>query len=244
VNVRSLFLTAVATGCGMTAVRAQEPAKLPTPISQSVPSANQTLADAVATRLASSGAAKDADVSISVTDGVVTITGTAKDQTIHSKVIQEVRTVAGVKKVRDGLNTKATSLLTRVQATDLPQSLPGSVGPIAAPSYSSAMPSMGGGIPAVEPTPLGAGMAGMPGADLQAPPLPPYAWPTYAPHNNLSRVAYPQAYPYNAYPFIGPFYPFPKVPPGWRKVTLEWDDGHWWIGKTQAPQDYWRVRFW
>lgn len=77
-----------------------------------------------------------------------------------------------------------------------------------------------------------------------APPLPPYAWPTYAPHNNVSRVGYPTAYPYNAFPFIGPFYPFPKVPLGWRKVLLEWEDGHWWIGKTQSPQDYWRVRFW
>jgi len=26
-------------------------------------------------------------------------------------------------------------------------------------------------------------------------------------------------------------------------VTLEWDDGHWWIGRKQAPIDYWRVRF-
>jgi hypothetical protein len=77
-----------------------------------------------------------------------------------------------------------------------------------------------------------------------APPLPPYAWPTYAPHNNVSRVAYPTAYPYNAFPFIGPFYPFPKVPLGWRSVKMEWEDGHWWYGRTSTPQDYWRVRFW
>ena len=80
--------------------------------------------------------------------------------------------------------------------------------------------------------------------DMQAPPLPPYAWPTYAPYNNVSRVAYPQAYPYNAFPFIGPYYPFPKVPLGWRKVTLEWEDGHWYLGRNSAPHDYWRVKFW
>ena len=80
--------------------------------------------------------------------------------------------------------------------------------------------------------------------DLQAPPLPPHAWPTYAPYNNASRIAYPQAYPYNAFPFIGPYYPFPKVPLGWRKVTLEWEDGHWYLGRNSAPHDYWRVRFW
>jgi hypothetical protein len=60
----------------------------------------------------------------------------------------------------------------------------------------------------------------------------------------MSRVAYPQAYPYNAFPFIGPFYPFPKVPLGWRSVKLDWDDGHWYIGRLSTPHDYWRVRFW
>jgi hypothetical protein len=94
----------------------------------------------------------------------------------------------------------------------------------------------------VEPAPVGA--PGQISPDLQAPPLPPYAWPTYAPHNNISRVGYPQAYPYNAFPFIGPYYPFPKVPLGWRKVTLEWEDGHWYIGRNSAPHDYWRVKFW
>ena len=94
----------------------------------------------------------------------------------------------------------------------------------------------------MEPAPLG--FPGQAAPDLQAPNLPPYAWPTYAPYNNVSRVAYPQAYPYNAFPFIGPYYPFPKVPLGWRKVTLEWDDGHWYLGRNSAPQDYWRVKFW
>jgi hypothetical protein len=96
--------------------------------------------------------------------------------------------------------------------------------------------------PIVEPIPLG--IPGQAAPDLQAPNLPPYAWPTYAPYNNVSRVAYPQAYPYNAFPFIGPYYPFPKVPLGWRKVTLEWEDGHWYLGRNSAPHDYWRVKFW
>jgi hypothetical protein len=37
---------------------------------------------------------------------------------------------------------------------------------------------------------------------------------------------------------------FPKVPLGWRKVTLEWEDGYWYMGRNSAPHDYWRVRFW
>jgi hypothetical protein len=79
---------------------------------------------------------------------------------------------------------------------------------------------------------------------LNPPRMPPYSWPTYAPYNNFSRVAYPAAYPYNAWPFIGPIYPFPKVPLGWRSVKLEWDDGFWWYSKVACKYDWWRLRFW
>ncbi len=229
-NVRSLFLSAVVAGCGLGTAAAAEPAKLPQPVSKATITANQKLADAVANQLTATGAVQHADVSISVSEGVVTLTGTARDAATQSKVIDDVRRVAGVKKVRDGLTTQSANLLIKAQAT----------GPIA-PQMIAAVPP--GGTPVVEPTPLGAVGMGMGGAELQGPPMPPYAWPTYAPHNNLSRVAYPQAYPYNAFPFIGPFYPFPKVPPGWRKVVLEWEDGHWWLGRLQTPHDYWRVRF-
>ncbi len=70
---------------------------------------------------------------------------------------------------------------------------------------------------------------------MQAPNLPPYAWPTYAPYNNLSPAAYPQAYPTTRFPFIVAVLPVPKVPLGWRKVTLEWEDGHWYLGRQSAP---------
>ena len=80
--------------------------------------------------------------------------------------------------------------------------------------------------------------------DVNPPHMPPYSWPTYAPYNNWSRVAYPLNYPYNAWPFIGPIYPFPKVPLGWRSVKLEWDDGYWWYSKVACKYDWWRLRFW
>ena len=60
------------------------------------------------------------------------------------------------------------------------------------------------------------------------PQLPGYAWPSYAPHPNYGSVAYPKQYSPSAWPYIGPFYPYPQVPLGWRKVVLEWDDG-WWM---------------
>jgi hypothetical protein len=96
--------------------------------------------------------------------------------------------------------------------------------------------------PMIEPTPLG--NAGFGSMDVNAPAMPGYAWPTYAPHPNISRVAYPQSHAYGDFPFIGPYYPFPKVPLGWRAVTLKWEDGHWFLGRKSVPHDYWRVRFW
>ena len=60
------------------------------------------------------------------------------------------------------------------------------------------------------------------------PHMPGYAWPSYAAYPNYAAVTYPRQYSPTAWPYIGPFYPYPQVPLGWRKVTLEWDDG-WWM---------------
>jgi hypothetical protein len=93
-----------------------------------------------------------------------------------------------------------------------------------------------------EPLPIGPGPTAS--LDLNPPHLPPYAWPTYAPYNNYSRVAYPNLYPYEAWPFIGPAYPFPKIPLGWRSVKLTWEDGHWWYSRHSNHYDWWRLRYW
>ena len=63
----------------------------------------------------------------------------------------------------------------------------------------------------------------------EEPQVPNYAWPTYAAHPNYGAVTYPKQYSPSAWPYIGPFYPYPQVPLGWRKVTLEWDDGWWFL---------------
>ncbi len=59
--------------------------------------------------------------------------------------------------------------------------------------------------------------------------MPGYAWPSYASYPNYAAVTYPQQYSPTAWPYIGTFYPYPQVPLGWRKVTLEWDDGWWFL---------------
>jgi hypothetical protein len=60
------------------------------------------------------------------------------------------------------------------------------------------------------------------------PHMPAYSWPSYASYPNYAAVTYPKQYSAQAWPYIGPFHPYPQVPLGWRKVTLEWDDG-WWM---------------
>ncbi len=225
-KVRALLPLAAAAGLWISSsASAQQPASLPT----TVANPNQTLADTVASRLRATMVAEGAEIGIAAQDGTVTLNGVARDATQKARIIAEVQNVKGVIVVRDGLRTAGIVQVQAPEATVLP---PMPVAPVGPPP----------GNPIVEPAPLG--VPGQYSPDMQAPNLPPYAWPTYAPYNNLSRVAYPSAYPYNAFPFIGPYYPFPKVPLGWRKVTLEWEDGYWYLGRNSAPHDYWRVRFW
>jgi len=231
--VRALFPLAAAAGFWLAEpAQADQPAPLPV----AVTNPNQTLADNVAYRLRATNVVSGADVQIVAQDGTVTLTGTAKDAAQKDRLIQQVRSVAGVILVRDGIRTPSARLVQAQGAGPIPAPVPPM--PLA-PHLHGGPPN---GNPIVEPVPLG--VPGQMSPDMAAPNLPPYAWPTYAPYNNLSRVAYPTAYPYNAFPFIGPYYPFPKVPLGWRKVTLEWEDGHWYLGRNSAPHDYWRVKFW
>ena len=70
--------------------------------------------------------------------------------------------------------------------------------------------------------------------------LPDYAWPGYAQHPNYAAVTYPKDYSASAWPYIGPFYPYPQVPLGWREVELEWDDGQWYLDfNDRTDRWYW-----
>jgi hypothetical protein len=112
------------------------------------------------------------------------------------------------------------------------QAMPASTGVRARPvSSHAAGPHMGAGLGGAPPVPMhhaGPSFAGGPAVRYDHPSLPGYAWPSYASHPNYAAVTYPQQYSPTAWPYIGPFYPYPQVPLGWRKVTLEWDDG-WWM---------------
>jgi osmotically-inducible protein OsmY len=72
------------------------------------------------------------------------------------------------------------------------------------------------------------------------PQLPSHAWPSYAQYPNSAAVSYPTQYSASAWPYIGPFYPYPQVPMGWREVSLEWDDGQWQLNfNKEKDKWYW-----
>jgi len=97
-------------------------------------------------------------------------------------------------------------------------------------AYTQPAAAMQGAQPIGGPVPAyvsGTG-GGISPARYDQPHLPNYAWPSYAAYPNYAALTYPKQYSPTAWPYIGPFYPYPQVPMGWRKVTLEWDDG-WWM---------------
>ncbi|MEM6364845.1 MAG: hypothetical protein AAF745_10485, partial [Planctomycetota bacterium] len=105
--------------------------------------------------------------------------------------------------------------------------VPGSIvnhGPVSGGEVAGA-PMMGTPVPMAPSAPVGA-------PRYDSPQLPNYAWPGYAAYPNYAALSYPQQYSPAAFPYIGPFYPYPQVPLGWRKVSLEWDDGWWFLDFT------------
>lgn len=86
----------------------------------------------------------------------------------------------------------------------------------------------------------GYGMPSAAGTQIahNSPNLPQFAYPSYAAYPNYAAVSYPKQYSASAWPYIGPFYPYPQVPMGWRQATLEWDDGAWNL-KFDTKTDKW-----
>jgi BON domain len=231
VNARLPFRLAAAAGLWFTSLGVAQ---------ESIPNApaaaqtDQRLAEAVAERIGQTQATTGARAEIMVVNGAVELNGIVTDAAQRAEIVRAAQSVHGVVQVRYSLPT--TEEITRVNGQP---GAPEGLRPPAGMPVPPVMGGMNGG--GIDPVPLnGPGARG----ELNPPTMPPYAWPTYAPYNNYSRVAYPDAYPYSAFPYIGPMYPFPKVPLGYRAIKLEWEDGHWWYGRTSTKRDYWKVRYW
>jgi len=98
-------------------------------------------------------------------------------------------------------------------------------------TVSAQSPVMGreGGSNSPMPAYLPTSNAGAAPTTYDQPHMPNYSWPSYASYPNYAGLTYPKQYSPTAWPYIGPFYPYPQVPLGWRKVTLEWADGWWFL---------------
>lgn len=95
------------------------------------------------------------------------------------------------------------------------------------------------GAPVPPPAPYAHPGMQMTQAGYSMPMLPEHAWPAYAQYPNSAAVTYPQQYSASAWPYIGPFYPYPQVPLGWRDATLRWDDGQWNLQFRQRTDKWW-----
>ena len=246
-TVRKLFPLAAAFGLWAGGSVWAEPKDAP---KQMTKKENQDLADAVASKLKSSGVTKEAKVEISAEDGVVDLAGSVTTQAQHQNILRALMSVKGVKRIESAIKVEgeaaapmpapvvapiapppALPRMRPLKLAAMEQAAPTAAHPVVLPGFRARH----------EPVPLNAGVgvarSTRPGRPCRV------RWSTYA-RTATTRVAYPASYPYNAFPYIGPFYPFPKVPLGWRKVVLEWEDGHWYMGRITTPHDYWRVRFW
>lgn len=195
-------------------------------------------------------------VDVKSQNGVVQLVGRASSEAQRNTIIALAEGVEGVTGVRQNISVpKAAPAMPEpvfaAQDAEANSLAPVAVDPVVRPARESAalsvavaaMPVASEEAPmtrtvanfapapgpvAGQPVPMAAVPApGTPRYDT--PNLPNYAWPGYAAHPNYAQVTYPTQYSPSAWPFIGPFYPYPQVPLGWRRVSLEWDDGWWFL---------------
>ncbi|MDZ4849169.1 MAG: BON domain-containing protein [Pirellulaceae bacterium] len=197
----------------------------------------------------SAGLLRQFDLDISTVNGEVWVRGHVANAQQKQLVLRTVQQIQGVNKVIDDLEVRGTKNGASIQPASNTRVVEPQMGsmPVVGSNSSGPQPfapSMVAnhteGMAASNPTammqspmPMNMGPshgAGVPRYDQ--PQMPGYAWPSYAAYPNYSAVTYPKQYSASAWPYIGPFYPYPQVPLGWRRVALEWDDGLWYLDFT------------
>lgn len=215
-------------------------------------SADDSITDTIIGRLQQqkdAGALRGFDLDVTTTEGQVWLQGKVSSAEQKALIIDTARRVKGVKKVIDDVLVGTEVRQVSTGAAPLPQ-VPAQEALQPVPQVSS-MPVAGAGVPRAfapamaanmgsdaalggTPVPMQAGTVAYGGGAprYDQPYMPSYAWPSYAAYPNYAAVTYPKQYSPSAWPYIGPFYPYPQVPLGWRKVALEWDDGLWYLDFT------------
>jgi len=177
---------------------------------------NQELADKVAKALEKAKFHRF-EIAIDVRDGVVTLDGLVGNPEYREEASRISGTVAGVTAVNNRLRVVELPSKSPVQQTGNRNWLQRETrGPIRQTGRDvQAQPVARGQAPTSE---------GVVDARQN---LPGYAGPTYAQYPNYATAAYPAQQATNAWPYMGPFYPYPQAQMGWRKASMYWDGGLW-----------------
>jgi hypothetical protein len=229
---------------------------------------NQEVANKIAQNLRDSGKMNDYHIAVKFQEGTAWLQGNVSDRQQMNNAIKIAYKTAGVNRVVNDLAINEADDTEPAVAQQVPSSyVPAPVKPVSAEEpkvltrlrvaqnrtrpmgQQVPMPlAMNQQVQGQPPMPAGgaprpmynqAAAAGVAPARYDQPCLPNYAWPSYAAYPNYAAVTYPKQYSPTAWPYIGPFYPYPQVPMGWRKVTLQWDDGWWFLDFRDEPNRCW-----
>ena len=219
----------------------------------------QEAAQEIADAIRSSGRLKDYSIGVKFEGGTAVLMGRVASEQQAQTAIQMAETMPGVTSVVNNLEIKATAkkdfeveqtaatnsarrTTTREEmafgseeapaAPQAPAQRVAQQQPVRRANYNAA--AGGGPIPhgyhSGSPIPIAGSSNSSPQrVNYDQPHMPCNAWPSYAAYPNYGAVSYPTQYSASAWPYIGPFYPYPQVPLGWRKVTMEWKDGWWFL---------------
>lgn len=229
--------------------------------------ANQELAEKIAKALRNAKIS-GYDIDIDVRDGVVILEGIVAGVEQRSAAAKVARTVPGVTAINNRLRLGDPASKPRgdQSAAERPRSLvtPRSVQQVNyQPGNDRPLSNQPGSIQhaaVYEAEPVGTSgtvtsgtmaPSTSPGTPVYGPPnayaSQPYnnASPTYAQYPNDAAVAYPSQYSTSAaaWPYLGPFYPYPQCPLGWRKVSMQWDAGLWTLDFGNSRTHWWNNPF-
>lgn len=230
------------------AVAAKQAAKAQQEIQQtsnSAPPTNQQMAENIAAALGQAGLS-GFDLEVRFEDGQAVIGGAVANPAQRARITQVVSNLNGVETVDNNVTVAPNAARRPAGPNPYAMQAAYGAGPMRAPIHPAAFQQeagappagpMGGGMPMpVPPIPMARSNAGQ---VYDMPNLPNYAWPTYAQYPNSAAITYPKEYSASAWPYIGPFYPYPQVPLGWRSAQLEWDDGNWNLNFRSRTDKWW-----
>jgi osmotically-inducible protein OsmY len=216
------------------------------PVSQETPAPqdNQETAQQIAGAIASAGLS-GYDIEVRCKDGIAGLKGEVGSPQEAMIAAKAAKSVPGVTQVLNGLTVNGQPVAAQSAASPYQQVpnvprqnyVPGQNAPQTPPGY----PAMPAGYPQANPAAHGQPVPAQTAGHLihNRPNMPEYAWPSYAPYDNYAQVTYPAQYDASAWPYIGPFYPYPQVPAEWRSAELTWDDGYWQLKFHSRTGNWW-----